>query len=151
MLNAISIAGRMTRDPEVKITDKGITVCDFSVAVERDFKSGGEKVTDFFDCTAWRAPAEFLAKYISKGAMVAVMGKMQCQNWVDKEGQKRRKWYIECENVYPLESRKDREAAQNSATDFQLPEGDPMPSHRQTEYAQSAFSVMIDDDEQLPF
>jgi single-strand DNA-binding protein len=145
MLNTITIAGRLTRDPEVKITEKGVTLCDFSVAVERDFKNGGEKVTDFFDCTAWRAPAEFLVKYIRKGAMLVVKGRMQCQNWIDKEGQKRRKWYIECDNVYPMESRKDRETSTGATTDYS------MPSNPQPEYSQAAFQVLIDCDEQLPF
>ena len=68
MLNHIIIMGRMTRDPEIKYTQSNTPVASFSLAVERDFggRDGGEKQTDFIDCTAWRQTAEFVSKYIAE-------------------------------------------------------------------------------------
>ena len=65
MLNPITIMGRLTRDPEIRYTQSQIPVASFTVAVDRDFsgRDGGEKQTDFIDCTAWRATAEFISKY----------------------------------------------------------------------------------------
>ena len=64
--------GRLTRDPELRRTGSGTAVTSFALAVDRDFKSqSGEKETDFIDIVAWRATAEFVSKYFSKGRMVA--------------------------------------------------------------------------------
>lgn len=111
MLNAIFIGGRLTRDPEMRATGSGVSVCNFSVAVERDFKNGGEKVTDFFDCTAWRQSAEFVAKYLRKGAQVVVKGRMQSRDWTDKDGNKRRAWNVECDNVWAMDQKRDTASA----------------------------------------
>ena len=75
MLNKIFIMGRLTRDPELRRTQSGIAVTSFSLAVDRDFKTqSGEKETDFIDVVAWRATAEFVAKYFTKGRMAVVEG-----------------------------------------------------------------------------
>ena len=72
MLNHIVIMGRLTRDPELRTTQSGVNVASFSVAVERDFggRDGGERQTDFIDCTAWRQTGEFVSKYFHKGSMI---------------------------------------------------------------------------------
>ena len=68
MLNKIIVMGRLTRDPELRRTQSGLSVTSFSVACDRDFKSqSGEKGTDFIDIVAWRTTAEFVCKYFSKG------------------------------------------------------------------------------------
>ena len=68
MLNKIVVMGRLTRDPELRRTQSGLSVTSFSVACDRDFKNqSGEKETDFIDCVAWRNTAEFVCKYFSKG------------------------------------------------------------------------------------
>ena len=76
MLNRIILMGRLTRDPELRHTQAGIPVASFSLAVDRDFKSrdGGERATDFIDIVVWRATAEFVAKYFTKGRMAVVEG-----------------------------------------------------------------------------
>ena len=91
MLNKIFIMGRLTRDPELRRTQSGIAVTSFSLAVDRDFKTqSGEKETDFIDVVAWRATAEFVAKYFTKGRMAVVEGRLQMRDWTDKEGGKHR-------------------------------------------------------------
>ena len=91
MLNKIILMGRLTRDPELRRTESGTAVCSFSIAVDRDFKSkNGEKETDFIDIVSWRATAEFVSKYFTKGRMAVVEGRLQIRDWTDKEGGKRR-------------------------------------------------------------
>ena len=106
MLNKIFIMGRLTRDPELRRTQSGTPVTSFSLAVDRDFKSqSGEKETDFIDVVAWRATAEFVAKYFTKGRMAVVEGRLQIRDWQDKDGNKRRSAEVVADNVYFGDSR----------------------------------------------
>lgn len=91
MINHITAMGRLTHDPELRHTAAGIPVCSFSIACERDYKnSSGEKLTDFIDVVAWRATADFVAKYLTRGRMAVVDGRLQLRDWTDREGNKRR-------------------------------------------------------------
>ena len=101
MLNHITIMGRLTRDPELRRTPAGVAVTSFSLAVDRDFKSqDGEKETDFIDVVAWRATAEYVAKYYTKGRMAVVDGRLQIREWVANDGSNRRSAEVVAENVY---------------------------------------------------
>ena len=108
MLNRIIVMGRMTRDPELRRTNRGTAVASFTVAVDRDVKSqSGEKETDFIDVVAWRNTAEFVSKYFSKGRMAVVEGRLQLRDWTDKEGNKRRTAEIVADSVYFGDSKRD--------------------------------------------
>ena len=109
MLNHITIMGRLTRDPEMRSTQSGVAVASFTLAVDRDFggKDGGEKQTDFIDCTAWRHTAEFVSKYFSKGRMAVVSGRLQIDNYTDNDGNKRRSAKVIADNIYFGDSKKD--------------------------------------------
>lgn len=102
MLNHIVIMGRMVRDPELRRTQSGISVCSFTLACDRDYsaKDSKEKETDFIDCVAWRSTAEFVSKYFTKGRMMAVSGRLQMRDWVDKEKNKRRSAEIQVDSAY---------------------------------------------------
>lgn len=106
-LNHIVIMGRLARDPESRTTQSGVSVCNFTVAVDRDYKNGDEKVTDWIDCVAWRGTAEFVQKYMSKGRMVVVSGSLQSRKWQDKEGNNRTSWEVQAQNVYFADSKRD--------------------------------------------
>lgn len=89
--NGVHIMGRITRDLELRHTQSGVAVCQFCVAVTRSFKdANGEYQSDFIDCVAWRNSAEFITKYFSKGAMIALDGELQTHNYTDKDGNKRK-------------------------------------------------------------
>lgn len=89
--NGVHIMGRITRDLELRHTQSGTAVCQFCVAVTRSFKdANGEYQSDFIDCVAWRNSAEFITKYFSKGAMIAIDGELQTRNYTDKDGNKRK-------------------------------------------------------------
>lgn len=107
MLNHIVIMGRLTAAPELRYTQQNTPVASFTLAVDRDFQSGGsEKQTDFIPCVAWRKTAEFASKYFSKGSMAAVSGRLQLRDWTDKDGNKRRTAEVVADNIYFGESKK---------------------------------------------
>ena len=112
MLNRITILGRLTRDPELRYTQSGTPVCSFSVACDRDYKDAtGEKPTDFIDCVAWRQTAEFVSKYLTKGRMAVVDGRLQLRDWFDRDGNKRRSAEIVANSINFGDSKpKDQEA-----------------------------------------
>lgn len=112
MLNTISLMGRLTRDPELRRTQSGTAVTSFTLAVDRDFKSAdGAKDTDFIDVVAWKGTAEMAAKYLSKGRMAVVKGRLQLRDWTDKEGNKRRSAEVMAESVFFADSRAARSGA----------------------------------------
>mgnify|MGYP002082259879 CR=1 FL=1 len=80
--------GRLTRDPELRQTQSGASVANFSLAVDRDFKDKqtGEKTTDFIDIVAWRSSAEFVSRFFTKGRMAVVEGRLQLRDWTDRDG-----------------------------------------------------------------
>ncbi len=82
--------GNLTKDPEVRSTGSGVSVCSFRIAVTRRFAGqGGERVSDFFDVVAWRSLAELCGKYLAKGRKVAVVGELQTRTYDAKDGTKR--------------------------------------------------------------
>lgn len=90
MINSVTIQGRLTADPELTHTDNDIAVCNFSIACDRSYTSNEEKITDFFDCVAWRARAGFLERNFSKGDMIAITGKLFTESYTDKNGANRK-------------------------------------------------------------
>lgn len=120
MLNKIIIMGRLTRDPELRRTQSGTAVTSFTMAVDRDFKSqSGEKETDFIDVVAWRNTGEFAAKYLAKGRMAAVEGRIQVRDWQDKEGNRRKSVEVVADNVYFADSKRDSKPQDSRTVDDQ--------------------------------
>ncbi|MBQ3480792.1 MAG: single-stranded DNA-binding protein [Oscillospiraceae bacterium] len=149
MLNHITIMGRLTRDPELRMTQSQTQVASFTLAVDRDFggRDGGEKQTDFIDCVAWRQTAEFVGKYFSKGRMAVVSGRLQSRKWEDREGNKRTSWEVVADNVYFGDSRRDGGDSGDSRSytrDYEAPKSSPKP-------AASPFEDLGGDDGELPF
>lgn len=118
MLNHITIMGRLVRDPEKRSTQSGVSVASFTVAVDRDFKNGDERVTDYIDCTAWRGQADFIAKYFSKGRMIVVDGALNSRKWTDKDGNNRVSWEIQAQNVYFGDSKRNDDGQQSKPQTF---------------------------------
>ena len=157
MLNHIVLMGRLTRDPELRRTGSGVAVATFSLAVDRDFGSSanGEKETDFIDIVVWRNTAEFVSKYFTKGRMAVVSGRLQIRNWTDKEGNKRRSAEVVADNVHFGDSKRDGNADGGFAPSYG---GYSAPAAQPGGYAApsapapaSDFSMIEDDDSQLPF
>lgn len=127
MLNRIVLIGRLTRDPELRYTGSGTAVCNFTLAVERNFKNkDGEREVDFINIVVWRAAAENAAKYLAKGRLTAVEGSLQI-----RKSESNNKTYINPEvvadNVKFLDFGDRKKAPQkgDNAEDFGGGEFDP--------------------------
>jgi single-strand DNA-binding protein len=99
MLNTITIHGRLTQDVELKQTQSGVSVCNFTVAVDRYYSKGEDKITDFFTVVCWRGLADMVSKYFGKGKEIIVSGEMQSRKWQDNDGNNRVSWEIQANTV----------------------------------------------------
>lgn len=145
MLNTAIIMGRLTADPELRKTTTGLSVTSFTVAVDRNYKSGDERQTDFINVTAWRGTADFVSTYFKKGQMIAVQGSIQTRNYEDKNGNKRTAVEIIAENVSFCGSKNEGgntygavKAESASAVSYQSADA-------------GSFSVLPDDNQGFPF
>ena len=148
MLNHITIMGRLTRDPELRMTQSQTQVASFTLAVDRDFvgRGDGERQTDFIDCVAWRQTAEFVSKYFTKGRMAVVSGRLQSRKWETREGEKRTSWEVVADNVYFGDSRRDGDSNESRSftRDYEAPKSAP-------KAAPGGFEDLGGDDGELPF
>jgi len=113
-MNKLTIIGNLTRDPELRTVGAGISVCDFTVAVNRRNRSqqnGGQPETDFFRVTAWRQLGEICAKYLAKGRKVCVVGPVSARTYQANDGSTRVSLEVTAEDVEFLSSRNDDQAA----------------------------------------
>ena len=126
MLNEVILMGRLTRDPDVRMTQNGTTAANFSLACERDYApQGQDRETDFFDVVAFRNTAEFVGRYFAKGQLVAVKGRLQQRDWTDKQGNKRRTTGILADRCYFAEKRQDRDVSSGGFQ--QMSDSTPLP------------------------
>lgn len=132
-MNNCCFVGRLTNDPELKKTPSDLSVCPFTIAVNRPRV---KDTTDFINCVAWRGSAEYLTKYARKGSLVAVSGALTSRNYEDKQGNKRTAFEVVADNVTICES-KNKEAAASSV--------------EPTYATQNADFEVITDDGDLPF
>lgn len=145
MLNKVILMGRLTRDPDFKATPSGTSVCNFSLAVDRDFvRQGEERQTDFINIVTFGSRAEFVSRYFHKGQLVAVCGRIQTRSWDDAQtGQKRYATDVVADEVHFAEPKREGGYAPQQADPFaQQPQDFTS--------APSGFSAAVDDD-QLPF
>ncbi len=102
-LNKVFLIGNLTRDPELRVTPKGTAICQFGLAVNRQFKDESGQTRDetsFIDIEAWGKQGELVSKYLTKGSPAMVEGRLKLDQWEDKQsGQKRSKLKVVLENV----------------------------------------------------
>ena len=108
-MNIVSLVGRLTSDIELKSTPNGVSVCSFSLAVNRWDSKTKSEVTDWFNIDVWDKQAEFAGEYIKKGRLVAVYGRIQSNKWKDASGEERERYLIVANNVRLLGSKRDAE------------------------------------------
>ena len=110
MINNVVLVGRMTKDAELRYTPSNVAVATFTLAVNRTFKSqSGEREADFINCVIWRQPAENLANWAKKGALVGITGRIQTRNYENQQGQRVYVTEVIADNFQMLESRATRE------------------------------------------
>lgn len=132
-MNNIVLAGRLTKDPELKATNSGVDVLPFTIAVNRAYAKSNDEVTaDFIPCIAWRKTATFISKYFNKGDGIVIKGRLETRKWVDNNGNNRVSYEVIVENTeFPQGKSKNNTTATNT----------PIPS--------MADDLPVDDD--LPF
>lgn len=148
MINIVIVMGRITADPELRTSNSGISYCRFSVAVDRAYKSGDEKKTDFINCVAWRQTAEFISRYFTKGSMIALQGSLQQESYTDRDGNKRTSYTVSVEKASFTGSKRE------SAAEPDIEPAEPAPSSRpargrNTQPVDPAIVAELEDD--LPF
>ena len=126
MLNKVTLMGRLTAEPELRRTTSGTAVTSFSLAVERSKARDGNKETDFIDVVAWSGTAELVCKYLCKGRMVVLCGRLQTRVWEDREGNRRKSVEVVADEVHFAGSKSDgrQSAAPITADDFADDDGE---------------------------
>ncbi len=150
-MNKAILMGRLTRDPELRSTQSGISVVRFTLAVDRRFKNqSGEREADFVSCVAWRQTAEFIAKYFNKGAKLAIVGSIQTGSY-ERDGQTVYTTDVVADEAYFVESRRQSEGGydnygQNEQRSYNEPRHTQEPSR-----FNDSFTPGPSDDTSLPF
>ena len=99
-MNKIILIGNLTKDPELRSTASGVSVCSFTIAVNRRFaRQDGAKVTDFFRINAWRQLGESCSRYLSKGKKIAVIGELQARTYEANDGSTRMSLDVSADEV----------------------------------------------------
>ncbi len=121
-MNKVTLMGRLVRDPEIEWTrtEESKKYAKYTLAVNRRFKKQGQAEADFIPCVAWGAMAEFAEKFMKKGGMFAVIGRLNVQSWEDREGKKHRTTTVIVEESYFTGGKKESSAGKPDGT---VPEG----------------------------
>lgn len=142
-LNKVILGGRLTADVELKTTPSGVTVCSFSLAVNRKYSKEGEQQADFINCQAWRGTAEFISKYFKKGSSLCVVGSLQQRSWTDKDGQKRYATEVVVDEAMFVDGKNDVQGTEAPTPTNYIPDAYKVP--------QTANFEATDVDDGLPF
>lgn len=102
-MNVVILIGRLTDNPELRHTNNNIAVTRFSIAVDRGYRTGEERQTDFINIVAWRQTAEFITKYFSKGQRIAIEGSLRMNRYQDKDGNNRTTYEVVVDNAHFVE------------------------------------------------
>ena len=106
-MNVVVLVGRLTDNPELRKTNSDISVTRFSIAVDRQFKTGEERQADFINIVAWRQSAEFICRYFTKGQRIGIEGSLRMNRFTDKEGNNRTTYEVVVNNAHFVESKRD--------------------------------------------
>lgn len=137
MINHMTLQGRLTRDPELKTTNSGVSVCSVTVAWSERHGENENKL--FMPVTAWRGTAEMLAKYFAKGREIVVEGRVKQREWTDNDGNKRQVIEMQADRVHFCGPKQDAEKPQYEKPQYEKPD------------AQQNFEELPDSDGDLPF
>jgi single-strand DNA-binding protein len=116
--NKVILIGNLTADPELRQTPTGISVCRFTIAINRRFSRNadqGQQSADFITIVAWRERAEFVTRYFKKGRPILICGQIQSRNWTDPQGAKHYATEVVADEVSFVENKSDSQGASASA------------------------------------
>jgi single-strand DNA-binding protein len=129
MLNRVVLAGRLTKDPDLRYTPNGVAVANFTIAVNRPFSNNsGDRDADFINCVVWRRAAENLANFMSKGSLVGVDGRLQSRSFDNQEGKRVFVTEVVADSVQFLESKGSSQGGGNRGGSGYQPNQNQQPS-----------------------
>jgi single-strand DNA-binding protein len=137
-MNDLTLSGRLTADPEVRYTQTGKAIAEFTLAVDRGF--GENKKTSFIRCTAWEKTAETIGNTVNKGRKILVKGEWDQQRW-EKDGQKHTKDYCLVRTFEYMDSKKDGESSGSASK----------PAPTESGYDVGSFGTEVFPEEEIPF
>lgn len=120
-LNNCTFQGRICNDLQLEKTTSGVSVLNFTIAVDRDYQSG-EKQTDFIPVVAWRRTGEFISRYFSKGKLIIINGSLQVRKYTTQNGEKRSAFEIVADRAYFSGDKEKTAKTQNNAP-YNTPSG----------------------------
>jgi len=145
MLNKVVLIGRLTRDPDVRTTTSNVSVTTFTLAVDRNYTNQqGEREADFIPIVTWRGLAETCGRYLNKGRLVAVSGRIQVRSYEGNDGQRRYITEVVADEVQFLERNPNANTGNMSGTGYPQYPDRGMPDT-------GGFSPLEDEDDELPF
>ena len=137
MINNCTLIGRLTKDPNVKVTPSGVHVANFTLAVNRPFKNAeGQNEADFINVVAWRKTAELVGNYVKKGSLVGLVGRIQTRSYENDAGERVYVTEVVADSVQFLDTKKQGEGnsqqkpqTQTEADPFNVPDisGEDLP------------------------
>lgn len=126
-MNSVNITGRITRDPELKVTTSGVSVCSFTIAVRREYKNKqGEYDSDFIPCVCYSGKAEFLDKYVTKGDLLGIVGALRQYKYTTDSGEKRSGLQVSIERDGKIEIAAKKKTSAEYDSDDDLDECAPL-------------------------
>jgi len=167
-MNKVLLVGRITKDPEVRYTTSGIPSVQFSLAVDRGIRdANGNRQADFINCVVWRQQADFVSRYVKKGYLLAIEGRIQTRNYQGQDGQMRYITEVVVDQIENLQPRDNSQGMVNQQPQYQSQQatyqqntyqGYTNPTYGATQAQQSyqqqevpqSFNVDVADDD-LPF
>jgi single-strand DNA-binding protein len=141
MLNKIILMGRLTDHPELRHTANNTPVCVFTLAVEREYQ---KDETDFIDIVTWKNQAETAAKWLEKGQLVAIMGRLQTRTWKDRDGKQRKTFEVIASEIHFTGKRKAEATAPGAPPE-------PDEPHIGIPTQEDEYRTLAGDDGELPF
>lgn len=150
-LNKVILAGRLTRDPELKQTTSGVAVTSFSIAINRRYKAGEQQEADYLDIVAWRQTAEFITRFFRKGSPICITGSAQVRKWTDKDGGKRSTVEFVVDEAYFVDGKSDEGTSNDPYASSTAVSAPPAPQYAQVQMQTPPKFEELPTDEDLPF
>lgn len=134
MINRVVLVGRLTKEPEYRVTPSGVQVATFTLAINRTFTNqNGERQADFINCVVFRTPAENVNKYLNKGNLAGIEGRLQSRSYENNEGKRVYVTEVVCDSVQFLEPKINNQQQNN----YQPPQYNQQQGYQQQNYQQS--------------
>lgn len=136
MINRVVLVGRLTKEPEFRVTPSGVQVATFTLAINRTFTNqNGERQADFINCVVFRTPAENVNKYLNKGNLAGVEGRLQTRSYENNEGKRVYVTEVVCDSVQFLEPKSNNQQQSNN----QPPQYNQQQGYQQQNYQQQNY------------